>query len=115
MAEQLGQQSMEPRQEAVPLSASVSDGRSSLPTTEQLTRIFAAPIGSLVMAFFFFILSQSAPIDAVIAVPSFTLAGQVVLAGALLVLGVVLFTGIPLAVVVWRSTPRSRFLLAVPF
>ncbi len=54
----------------------------------QLTRIFAAFMCSLVMAFF---------------------------ASVICALGVVLFTGIPLAVVAWRSTPRVRFLLTAPF
>jgi hypothetical protein len=111
--EQLDQQNMKPRQE---LSTSTSNSGSSLPTTAQLTRIFSAAIGSFVMAFFFFILLQSsAATEAIAAQSLFILAGQVVLAGAMLALGVVLFTGIPLAVIVWQSTPRSRFLLAIPF
>lgn len=111
--EQLDQQQMESRRE---LAASMSNSSSSLLTTVQLTRIFSAAIGSFVMAFFFFILLQNSAVNDAIAVQSlFTLAGQVVLAGAMLALGVVLFTGIPLAVVVWQSTPRSRFLLAIPF
>ncbi len=114
--EQLDQQCMEPRQGLVHLSASASSDRSSLPTTAQLTRIFSAAIGSLVMAFFFFILIQSSVNDAVmVAHPLLTLGGRVILVGALLALGGVLFAGVPLAVVVWRSTPRSRFLLAIPF
>jgi len=114
--ERIDQQSMEPRQGLVYGSASESGWHSSLPTTAQLTRIFSAAICSLVMVFFFLILSHSSAVDEVIEMqPLFTQAGQVVLAGAALALGVVLFTGIPLAVVVWRSTPRSRFLLAIPF
>jgi len=114
--EQMDQQSMEPRQGLVYGSASESGWHSSLPTTAQLTRIFSAAVGSLVMAFFFFILVQSSIANEVMAMePLLTLAGQVILAGAMLALGVVLFTGIPLAVVTWRSTPSSRFLLAIPF
>ena len=114
--EQLDQQCMEPRQGLMHLSASASSDRSSLPTTAQLTRIFSAAMCSLVMAFFFFILIQNSLTDAVIeAYPLLTLGGRVILVGALLALGGLLFAGVPLAVVVWRSTPRSRFLLAIPF
>ncbi len=114
--EQLDQQSMEPRQGLVHLSGLANGGRSSLPTTAQLTKIFSAAICSLVMAFFFFILLQSSSVNEVIATESvFTLAGQVILAGAALALGLILFAGIPLAVVAWQSTPSSRFLLAIPF
>jgi hypothetical protein len=114
--EQMGQQSVEPRQGLVHEAASASGGHSSLPTAVQLTRIFSAAICSLVMALFFFSLSQSLPVNEIIATePVFTLAGQVILASAALVLGVVLFAGIPLALVTWQSTPRSRFLLAIPF
>ena len=114
--EQMDQQSMEPRQELVHVSASTSNSYSPLPTTAQLTRIFAAAIGSLMMAFFFLFLSQNLVVDAVItAEPLLRLGGQVILAGVLLALGSILFAGVPLAVVVWRSTPSSRFLLAVPF
>jgi hypothetical protein len=87
-----------------------------MPTTAQLTRIFSAAIGSLMMAFFFLILSESFVVDAAISVqPLLTLGGQVILVGVLLALGGILFAGIPLAVVVWHSTPSSRFLLAIPF
>src|SRR6266849_3294064 len=114
--EQQDQQSMGPRQGLVQVSPSEGGEHSSLPTTAQLTKIFSAAICSLVMAFFFFILLQSSSVNEVIATESvFTLAGQVILAGAALALGVVLFAGIPLAVVAWRSTPSSRFLLAIPF
>jgi hypothetical protein len=114
--EQIGQQSVEPRQGLVHGAASASGGYSLLPTTVQLTRIFSAAICSLVMAFFFFSLSQSLPISEIIATePVFTLAGQVILTSAAFVLGVILFAGIPLALVTWQSTPRSRFLLAIPF
>src|SRR6266699_1516103 len=114
--EQLDQQGMEPRQELVHASASASSDHSSLPTTAQLTRIFSAAICSLVMAFFFFILVQTSGANEVMEMGSLlTLAGQVILAGAMLALGVVLFAGVPLAVVAWRSTPSSRFLLAIPF
>ena len=114
--EQQDQQGMEPRQELVQLSGSANSGHSSLPTTAQLTKIFSAAICSLVMAFFFFILLQASGASEVMATESLlTLAGQVILAGAALALGVVLFAGIPLAVAAWRSTPSSRFLLAIPF
>jgi hypothetical protein len=114
--EHLDQQNMKLGQDLVNVSASVNKDSSPVPTTAELTRIFSASIGSLAMAFFFFILSQSSMVNAVTATePVFTLAGQVILAGAALALGVVLFTGIPLAVVAWRSTPSSRFLLCVPF
>lgn len=114
--EQLGQQSMEPRQGLVHTPASANRDPSSLPTMTQLTRIFSAAICSLVMALFFFILTQSWDINVVIQTnPFFILAGQVILVGAALVLGAILFTGIPLAVVAWQSTPRSRFHLAIPF
>jgi len=114
--EQLDQQNMKSRQGLVHASASASRIRPPLPTTAQLTRIFSASICSLAMAFFFFILSESWAVYAVIMTqPLFTLAGQVVAAGAVLALGVILFAGIPLAVVAWRSTPRSRFLLFIPF
>jgi len=114
--EQQNQQSMEPRQGLVDVSASTSRDHFPVPTTAQLTKIFSASICSLAMAFFFFILSQSSMVNIVTAMePVFTLAGQVILAGAVLALGAVLFAGIPLAVVAWRSTPRSRFLLSIPF
>jgi len=89
---------------------------SSLPTTAQLTKIFSASMCSLVMAFFFFALSQNWEVDAAIVMqPLLRLGEQVVLVGVLLALGGILFAGIPLVVVVWRSTPSSRFLLAIPF
>jgi hypothetical protein len=114
--EQLDQQCMEPRQGLTHLSTSASGNRSSLPTTAQLTRIFSAAICSLVMAFFFFILIESSVNDAVMAMdPLLTLGGRIILVGALLALGGILFAGVPLAVVVWRSTPRSRVLLTIPF
>jgi hypothetical protein len=114
--EQQDQQSMEPDQGLVHVSVLASKNRPSLPTTAQLTKIFSASICSLVMAFFFFILSQSWAVNEAIEMqPLFTLAGQVVLIGAVVALGVILFAGIPLAVQAWRSTPRSRFLLLIPF
>lgn len=114
--EHLDQQRMKPGQSLVSVSASASEKPSPVPTTVELTRIFSASIGSLAMAFFFFILSQSSMVNVITATePVFTLAGQVILAGAMLALGIILFTGIPLAVVAWRSTPSSRFLLSVPF
>lgn len=114
--EQLDQQSREPRQVLVNVSASANKAHSPVPTMAELTRIFSASIGSLVMAFFFFILSQSSMVNVVTAIePVFTLAGQVILAGAALALGTVLFTGIPLAFIAWRSTPSSRLLLSIPF
>ena len=114
--EHLGQPKMKPKQSLVNVSTSANEEPSSVPTTAELTRIFSASIGSLAMAFFFFILSQSPIVSVVTATePVFTLAGQVILASAMFVLGIVLFTGIPLAIVAWRSTPSSRFLLSVPF
>jgi hypothetical protein len=114
--QQLDQQCMEPSQGPIQLSASASNDHFSLPTTAQLTRIFSAAIGSLMMAFFFFILSQNLEVGAVIAAePLLGLGGQVILTGVLLALGGILFAGVPIAVVVWRSTPSSRFLLAIPF
>lgn len=114
--ERLDQPSMEPRQGLVNVSAAANKDSAIVPTTAELTRIFSASIGSLAMAFFFFILSQNLMVNIVTATePVFTLAGQVILAGSVLALGVVLFTGIPLAIVAWRSTPSSRFLLSVPF
>ncbi len=54
--------------------------------------------------------------QAVVATPPLLmLALQVIFAGTMLAAGAVLFAGIPLAVVAWRSTPRIRFLFAVPF
>src|SRR5947209_5465985 len=52
------------------------------------------------------------PVNEVIAAhPLLMLVEQVFFAGVICALGVVLFTGIPLAVVAWRSTPHVRFLL----
>ncbi len=114
--QQLDQQCMEPSQGLTQMSASASRDSFSLPTTAQLTRIFAAAIGSLMMAFFFLVLLQNLEVNAVIAAePLLGLGGQVILVGVLLALGSILFAGVPLAVVVWRSTPSSRFLLAIPF
>jgi len=81
----------------------------------QLTRIFAAFMCSLVMAFSFLIFLNGPINDVVAAHPLLTLAEQVLFAGVVCALGVVLFTGIPLAVVAWRSTPHIRFLLIAPF
>jgi hypothetical protein len=111
--EQQEQRSWEPRQGLA--SALASRSRPPLPTMAQLTRIFAAFMCSLVMALSFLILANG-PVNAVVgAHPLLTLAEQVFFAGVICALGVVLFTGIPLAVVAWRSTPHVRFLLTAPF
>jgi hypothetical protein len=107
------QRSWEPRQELASQLASRSGP--SLPTMAQLTRIFAAFMCSLVMALSFLIFLNGPINDVVAAHPLLTLAEQVFFAGVICALGVVLFTGIPLAVVAWRSTPRIRFLLTAPF
>src|SRR2546428_10424131 len=70
---------------------------------------------SLVMDLSFLILLNGPINDVVAAHPLLTLAEQVFFAGVICALGVVLFTGIPLAVVAWRSTPHVRFLLTAPF
>ena len=63
-----------------------------------------------------FAILQGSNAQAVVATqPLLMLAVQVIFAGTMLAAGAVLFAGIPLAVVAWRSTPRIRFLFAVPF
>ena len=111
--EQLDRRDSEPRQEFEHISE--SKNRSPLPTAAQLTRIFSAFIGSLVMVLSFTIF-QPPNAQAVVAMyPLLMLALQVIFAGTMLAAGAVLFAGIPLAVVAWHSTPRTRFLFAVPF
>lgn len=111
--EQQEQRSWEPRPGLAYELASRS--RPPLPTMAQLTRIFAAFMSSLIMALSFLTLLNG-PVNAVVAAhPPLTLAEQVFFAGVIFALGVVLFTGIPLAIVAWRSTPHVRFLLTVPF
>ncbi len=111
--EQLDRRGREPRQEFEHISG--SKNRSPLPTAAQLTRIFSAFIGSLVMVLAFAILQGSNAQAVVATQPLLMLAVQVIFAGTMLAAGAVLFAGIPLAVVAWRSTPRIRFLFAVPF
>ena len=112
--EQLDRRDREPRQEFEHISG--SKNRSPLPTAAQLTRIFSAFIGSLVIVLSFSIFQAQQNAQAVVATPPLLmLALQVIFAGTILAAGAVLFAGIPLAVVAWRSTPRIRFLFAVPF
>ncbi len=111
--EQLDRRGGESREGFEHVSASKS--HSPLPTAAQLTRIFSAFIGSLVMALSFAILQASNAQTVVATHPLLMLAVQVIFAGTTLAAGAVLFAGIPLAVVAWHSTPRIRFLFAVPF
>src|SRR5713101_3673734 len=101
--EQLDRRDKEPRQEFEHIAG--SKNRSPLPTAAQLTRIFSAFIGSLVMVLSFSIF-QPPNSQAVVAThPLLMLAMQVIFAGTMLAAGAVLFAGIPLAVVAWHSTP----------
>jgi hypothetical protein len=112
--EQLDRRDREPRHEFEHISG--SKNRSPLPTAAQLTRIFSAFIGSLVIVLSFSIFQSQQNAQAVVAThPLLMLALQVIFAGTMLATGAVLFAGIPLAVVAWRATPRTRFLFAVPF
>ena len=112
--EQLDRRDREPRQEFEHIAR--NKNRSPLPTATQLTRIFSAFIGSLVIVLSFSIFQTQQNAQAVVAThPLLMLALQVIFAGTVLATGAVLFAGIPLAVVAWRSTPRIRFLFAVPF
>jgi hypothetical protein len=111
--EQLDRRDREPRQEFEHISRNKS--RSPLPTAAQLTRIFSAFIGSLVIVLSFTIFQPPNTQAVVATYPLLMLALQVIFAGTMLATGAVLFAGIPLAVVAWRATPRTRFLFAVPF
>ena len=103
------------QQESVHMNAAASGSHAPLPTVIQLTKIFAAFMCSLLMALFFFILTQGSAVNAVAAMhPLFALAGQIVLAGSALASGAIVFVGTPLAIVAWRTTPRIRLLLALP-
>jgi hypothetical protein len=92
-----------------------SRNRSPLPTVTQLTRIFAAFMGALFIALCFFFLQNDTLNSVVAAHPPLLFAQVVFFAGVLFALAVVLFTGIPLGVVAWRSTPSIRFFLVMPF
>ncbi len=92
-----------------------SRNRPPLPTVTQLTRIFAAFMGALFLALCFLV-SQNDSVGSVVAAhPPLLLAQVVFFAGILFALAVVLCTGIPLAVVAWRSTPSVRIFLVMPF
>jgi hypothetical protein len=92
-----------------------SRNRPPLPTVTQLTRIFAAFMGALFLALCFLV-SQNDSVGSVVAAhPPLMLAQMVFFASVLFALAVVLCTGIPLAVVAWRSTPSVRFFLVMPF
>jgi hypothetical protein len=84
-------------------------------TVTQLTRIFAAFMGALFLALCFLFLQNDTLNSVVGAHPPLMFAQMVFFAGILFALAVVLFTGIPLAVVAWRSTPSVRFFLVMPF
>lgn len=86
---------------------------SSQPTIARVTRIFAAFMGALSMALT--LAYQVNVRDIPTQLPLFNLAGNLILGGALFALAMVLFGGIPLVISAWRSTPRNRFLLLVPF
>jgi hypothetical protein len=92
-----------------------SRNRPPLPTVTQLTRIFAAFMGALFIAVCFLFSHNDTLTSVVAAHPLLMFAQQVFFAGVLFALAVVLLTGIPLAGVVWRSTPSARFLLILPF
>lgn len=82
------------------------------PTATRVTMIFAAFIGALSMALSFFIMSNGPfPFMG----PHIDLAGNLMLIGALLGLGAIVLGGLPLMIAAWRSTPRTRLLLSVPF
>jgi hypothetical protein len=103
------------QQESVHMNAAASGSHAPLPTVIQLTKIFTAFMCSLLMALFFFILTQGSAVNAVAAMhPLFALAGQIVLVGSALASGAIVFAGTPLAIVAWRTTPRIRLLLTLP-
>src|SRR2546428_3720100 len=88
-----------------------SRNRPPLPTVTQLTRIFAAFMGALVMALCFLFLLPNDPVASVVAAhPPLMFAQMVFFAGVLFALAVVLFTGIPLAVVVLPAPPAPPLL-----
>jgi hypothetical protein len=92
-----------------------SRNRPPLPTVTQLTRLFAAFMGALFLALCFLV-SQNDSVGSVVAAHApLMLAQMVFFASVLFALAVVLCTGIPLAVVAWRSTPSVRFFLMMPF
>lgn len=87
--------------------------RFSQTTIARLSMLFAAFIGALSMALTLFAQVSVRAIS--MQAPLFNWAGNIILGGALLGLGAVLLGGLPLVISAWRSTPRSRFLLLVPF
>lgn len=84
---------------------------SSQTTVARLTRIFAAFMLALSMTLSFTILTFN---GYTFIGPRINLALNAMTIGALIGCGAVLLAGIPLVVAAYRSTPRSRFLFALP-
>jgi hypothetical protein len=83
--------------------------RSSPLTTARVTTIFAAYMGALSMSLTLGVQVAASDLPQQPLVP---FGSTVILVGALLGLGIVLSGGIALVLSAWRSTPRSRLLLA---
>ncbi len=84
---------------------------SSQTTVARLTRIFAAFMLALSMALSFFIMTIG---GYTFIGPRINLALNALTIGAVIGFGAVLLAGIPLMVAAYRSSPRSRFLFALP-
>ena len=85
--------------------------RSSQTTVARLTRIFAAFMLALSMALSFFLMTIS---GYNFVGPRINLAVNAMTIGSLIGFGALLLGGIPLVVAAYRSSPRSRFLFALP-
>ena len=93
------------------LSSRVRQGRFSPLSAIRLTRIFAALVGASIMAVGLFLpVLNSGPSTTL-----FFFTMNIILAGLALAWGAVWLGGLPLVVSAWRSTPRVRFGLSLPF
>jgi len=93
------------------LSFRVRQGRFSPLSAIRLTRIFAALVGASVMAVGLFlpVLNSGPPTTL------FFFTMNIILAGLAFAWGAVWLGGLPLVVSAWRSTPRVRLGLSLPF
>jgi hypothetical protein len=93
------------------LTFRASQERSTQPNAIRITRIFAALVGASVMAVGLFLpVLNSGPSTTL-----FFFTMNIILAGLALAWGTVWLGGLPLVVSAWRSTPRVRFGLSLPF